>query len=102
MMMPTCVGDASARDSLTARGVDWGSAFAVPATNVTRSDLHHLGLLLPGDLLDTLDELIGQLLESLLRALLIFLGDAAVGVFLGFAQVIERLTAAVADRHACL
>src|SRR5438067_8746670 len=102
MMMPTWVGAASGRDSVTSRGADCGSAFAVPATNVTRSDLHHLGLLLPGDLLDAFDELIGQLLQPLLRTLFVFLRDATLSIFLGLAQVIERFTAAIAHGHAGL
>src|SRR6266853_5618940 len=91
MMMPTWVGTASGRGT----AVGWG--FGAPATSVIGSDLRHFRLLPPGDLLDALDELIGQLLQSLLGALFVLHRDAAAVLFLRPAKMVERIATAVAD-----
>src|ERR1700694_5319526 len=95
MMMPTCAGTASGCGTATTCVADW--AFGAPATIVIGSDLRHFRLLAPGDLLDTLDELIRQFLQALLGALFVFHRDAAVVLFLRFAEMLEGVAAAVAD-----
>src|SRR5205823_13840241 len=89
MMMPTWAGTVSGRAS----GVGWG---CVPATSVTSSDLHDLGLFAAGHVVDLLDEAVRQLLQPILGAAFVFLRDAT--VFFGFAQVIQRITPTVAHR----
>src|SRR5438477_3830079 len=86
MMMPTWAGTVSGRAS----GTGWAW---VPATNVTSSDLHDLGLFAAGHVVYLLNEAIRQLLQPVLGAALIFLGDAT--VFFGLAQVIQRVTPTV-------
>src|SRR5262249_52093284 len=65
-----------------------------------RSDLQYLGLLVFGDVVDSLDEPVGQLLQPLLRPPLVLLRDTT--VLFGLAQVLERVAAAVADGDARL
>src|ERR1051326_7589927 len=96
MMMPTWAGTVSGSATGSVCGVDLGCA---PATNcVTSSDLHNFRLLVPGDVVHTFHEGVCQLLQPLLRAALILLGDAT--VFLCLAQVIQGIASAIAQRDA--
>src|ERR1700687_3494367 len=98
MMMPTWAGTVSGSGRAPdCAAVDWDWA---PATIDAGLDLQHFGLFVTRDLLDAFDEAVGKLLEALLGAFFVLLRYAA--VLLCLAQMIERISAAIAHGHARL
>src|SRR5438093_9460622 len=97
MMIPTWAGTASGTGLASACAFDWDWA---PTTIDTRLDLHHFGFFVSRNLLDALDEAVGQLLEPLLGALLVLLRYAT--VFFCFTQMVEGIAPAITHGHARL